>query len=317
MGWTDRTLLGVALVTLCAACADSPAVSDEAGGVVAAWELGSDVGTVLGPFPLPAEAQGGPLNSWFSAVLPSGDPVEAFDAVVADAEDHGFDARAAASGACRSTWTRDEVPFDVESGSDDGLGFGGDVAIGEALPQGAEMQGVHCSAVISRDDDEVLVTVVAPMSSPAAFPSRTAVLLTSAVDDPPAAAFEPVPVDVDLERRNNGPVTDNESRVLGVGTDDAADLDVIDVTLPGILQCRAAAIRSDLPAGDAALEAFERAVSTYPGDLVPDPDSETTTIGGRTAASVSAIVPAGGPIVYAMATEIDTGSDQLFCQVAN
>lgn len=259
------------------------------------WEFGGNEGERFGPFAnifgtRPAPNEKVTASGWVSVVLPSGDPIEAFYAVVEDATDQGFTAFVHHDGTCRQLWQREKVNYGDNWDGDD---FNGETPFGVELPNGAAVIGVACEAVVERREDRMLISMRTALDdAPPGSDRPPAIVLTDAAPQDFGAPFEERQgLDVDAARRTSG------NRTLILETHQAA--------------CGATVARTTAPPITAITDALEATPNSYIDHLTTQPTA--TTVGDHDAAVLAEAVPAGGPVVYVAATQSGTGTDVLVC----
>lgn len=296
-----RWWIVLASVALLSACGEGSASTAEV-AAGAAWEIGDSVGTVYGPFPDAfdvAQAPSTDVREWLTVVVPSGGPLDGFFDVVDDAVERGFTATARDGGACRLEWQREEVPFG-ENGEGDGEDFGGTARLEDDLPAGAEVVGVDCRAVVERAGADAVEIWLRASIGNKRFPrpGDAAVVIRTRRDAPPTNEFTRQDVDLDL------PPVDDPG---GTPTFYVEPREGHTWGAEG--GCLATVERSPEGAATAVSAAIE--AGQYAASFKGSPIEVTTA--GRASAVQSQMVPAGGPVVYVVATETDTGSDVLVC----
>jgi hypothetical protein len=245
-----------------------------------------------------------------AVVLPRTDPLEAFYEVVADATDQGFTTRAAPDGACQQAWSREEAPFGPDA---DGFEFGGETSFGEPLPAGATVEAVACEVVAERDDQRMIISIRAALEGEgtAAFPSRSAILLTGTTAEAPESEFRRQLTDLQFPTFSEVPLTAEE--IASAGLAEQAPLAPLGVVnLPPLGGCFGALLRSTGPPTEAVDDAIHQ---TGYADFFEGAPTETA-IGDSNVVTHRAIIPAGGPLVSVSAVQTDAGSDVLVCSAS-
>lgn len=269
-----------------------------------AWEIGADLGVVHGPFPdvfdgVPTSSAPIEAADWLAVLVPVEDPLELFFVAVEDAVDRGFVATVRDGGACWRDWQREEVPFG-ENGEGDGEDFGGAAPFGGPLPEGAEAVAIDCRADVEREDtDSVEIWMRASFAGEhVPRPGQPAIVIRSRRSPPAANEFRRQDLDVDLP-----PVPEQADSAIFYleprenhpwGAEGG---------------CLAETRRSP----ETPVEAVATAVAASDhATLLAGAPVDVTTTDRRSALQAQAI-PAGGPVLYFVATETESGADLLVC----
>jgi hypothetical protein len=280
------------------------------------WDIGTDVGEHFGPFPnilgvWPGTPDQPASHGWIAIVLPPANPLDAFNAVVDDAENSGFTATVRHGGGCWQQWSREEVPFGENGEEWDGHEFGGEEPFEAQLPVGAQVTGVACEVVVSRGSDRVDISMRADVhdASPR-FPARTAIVLRSRTTDAPTEEFKRQEIDLDLPT-TPPPLTDQEMSYFGFA-DLNSDFEggIFHLQTQDEQGCRAAVLRDV----GTPTEAAARAVAASQSAEFFDGQPSLTNVRDLEASVVAFKVPAGGPAIYISAVETGDGADLLVCR---
>lgn len=312
-GAVQRGLLAVAVAgLLLVGCGgDEPASVDLS---VAPWQLGGTVdGQVHGPFhvfagrPITGEPT---AEGWQTVLLPEGNPIEAFNSLVEEAQETGFDTNRVGATPCWQQWGREETRLGDEPN--------GQTPLGEQLPPGSTFVFIRCHAVGSRSDGNIEIFLNAAAGRPGGLPVTAIVVRPStATGGEGDAVQELVP---EFPDNPNELPSDEYLERIGVGDAGGAELvgsAVIDLFDDGTVDdgwCQAMLYTSPESPGEAARRAVEGSVFGERGFLTKTVTDQSVLDTAGAAFGETIAADGGTFVVSGVAT--DAGTELLVCRAS-
>lgn len=305
-----RPLLGlvVAALVMGGCGSEEPASVDVS---VEPWELGrSMTERVFGPFhefgdrPISAEAV---EDGWQTVLLPDGNPVEAFNAVVDEAKSVGFETSRVGTTPCWRDWFFEEVQL--------GDASEGQTPVGEAPPAGSTAGSLRCEAIASRSDGSVEISLSAAGESVAGATASIVIRPSTAKGRQGDAVQQPVP---DMPNASNElPDADYLERI-GLGDAGGAELvgsaviDLLDDATVDDGWCHSMLYRSSETPADAVRRAVE-ASTLGKTNVLTQTVTEHAVVDMPGAAFGETVAADGGTLVVSAVGTV-AGSDLLVCR---